>query len=82
MRSMQYQLGNLGTISAFALKTQGNQARKPVSRWPVAGPSYEVTFGKETDSQAFARSQTSAAKKIRTAFFWAITQLTVVILDP
>jgi len=24
----------LGTISAFALKTQGNQARKPVSRWP------------------------------------------------
>jgi hypothetical protein len=25
MRSMQCQLGNLGTISAFALKTQGNQ---------------------------------------------------------
>jgi hypothetical protein len=21
------------------LKTQGNQERKPVSRWPVAGPS-------------------------------------------
>jgi hypothetical protein len=39
MRSMQCQLGNLGTISAFALKTQGNQYRKPVSRWPVAWPS-------------------------------------------
>jgi hypothetical protein len=39
MRSMQCQLGKLGTISAFALKTQGNQDRKPVLRWPVAGPS-------------------------------------------
>jgi hypothetical protein len=37
MRNMQCQLGNLGTISASALKTQGNQDRKPVSRLPVAG---------------------------------------------
>jgi hypothetical protein len=28
MRSMQCQLGNLGTISAFALKTQGNQDKQ------------------------------------------------------
>jgi hypothetical protein len=34
---------NLGTISAFAYKTEDNQ-EKPVSRWPVAGPSgYTLT---------------------------------------
>jgi hypothetical protein len=27
MRSMQFQVGNLGTISEFALKTQGNHRR-------------------------------------------------------
>ena len=39
MRSMQWQLGVLETIWAFDIRqTQGNQV-KPVSRWPVAGPS-------------------------------------------
>jgi len=37
MRSLQEQLGILGTISAFAYR-HGNQ-EKPVSRWLVAGPS-------------------------------------------
>ena len=38
MRSLYGNL-DLGIISAFALKTQGNQERKRVSGWPVAGPS-------------------------------------------
>jgi hypothetical protein len=39
MRSMQQQLGVLGTISAFAFRHRENQEKKPVPRWPVAGPS-------------------------------------------
>jgi len=39
MGSMQWQLGKeMGTISAFASRTQ-EKPRKPVSRWPVSGPS-------------------------------------------
>ena len=36
MRSMYWQLGTFGTISAFAFR---RRETKPVSRWPVAGPS-------------------------------------------
>jgi hypothetical protein len=38
MRSMQRQLGKAGTISAFTLGPRETK-KKPVSRWPVAGPS-------------------------------------------
>ena len=39
MGSMQWQLGReKGTIPVFASRTQENQ-EKPVSGWPVAGPS-------------------------------------------
>ena len=38
MRSMQWQLGILGTISAFAFRNRETTKKKPVSRWPVAGP--------------------------------------------
>jgi hypothetical protein len=37
MRSMQYQLGVLGTISAFAYRHK--ESKKPVSRWSGVGPS-------------------------------------------
>ena len=36
MRSMYWHLRYLGTTSAFAFNTEGNQERKPVSRWSVA----------------------------------------------
>ena len=38
MRSMQWQLGISGTISAFAYRYRETK-EKPVPRWPVAGPS-------------------------------------------
>ena len=39
MGSIQWQLGReMGTIPAFASRTQEKQ-EKPVSSWPVAGPS-------------------------------------------
>jgi len=39
MRSMQWQLGVLGTISAFTYR-QGNQ-EKPVPRWQFCTPSLD-----------------------------------------
>jgi hypothetical protein len=38
MRGMQWQLGVLGTISAFALDIE-KLRKKPMSKWPVEGPT-------------------------------------------